>query len=128
VVAGSASAEADSVVPSGLGWQYNWLDALAGTLTLAAELALTPGCGSSGLQALMCDVVPASFVPVVSRVAAEQLEDAALQLQVQRQLLALAFWQQYADLDGRCQQWRAGSGCLGGCSRLPGLDAVSTGW
>eukprot|EP00775_Hariotina_reticulata_P011329 gene11329-11479_t len=71
------------------------------------ELALNPGFGSSGLQVLLCDVVPPEFLHVASQVAAEQLGDASLLLQVQRELLVLSFWQRYVELDGQYQHWRS---------------------
>lgn len=89
-----------------LAWQDIWGDALGYALGLASEMLLNPGFGSAGLQALLGQVVPAAFLEVVSRVAAEQLAEPAQQLQVQRQLLALQFWQRYAAVDGSYQQWK----------------------
>jgi hypothetical protein len=102
-----AAAAGERSVPATLGWQDTWKEALEGCLTLAAELVLNPGFGSSGLQVLLCDVVPPEFLQVVSQVAAQQLVDAGLLLQVQRQLLVLAFWQRFVELDGQYQQWRS---------------------
>jgi hypothetical protein len=97
-----------------LAWQNIWGDALSYTLVLAAQLALNPGFGGLGLVQLFSLVVPPSFAAAASRAAAEAaavpggaLARPELQLQVQRQLLAMQFWCAYADLDGRYEAWMA---------------------
>jgi hypothetical protein len=103
----AAAAAAAALTPTGdLAWQDAWGDALSYALGLASELVLNPGFSSAGLQVLLDQVVPAKFVEVAANVAATQLSSAAQQLQVQRQLQALAFWQRYVELDSRYQQWK----------------------
>jgi hypothetical protein len=103
----AAAAAAAALTPSGdLAWQDTWGDALSYTLVLTSELVLNPGFSSAGLQRLMAEVLPPEFVNVAANVAAAQLSSPAQQLQVQRQLQALAFWQRYIKLDKDYQQWR----------------------
>jgi hypothetical protein len=104
----AAAAAAAALTPTGdLAWQDIWSDALSYALVLASELVLNPGFSSEGLQALLGpELLPPQFVDVASTVAAAQLSSAPQQLQVQRQLQALAFWQRYGELDKRYQQWK----------------------
>ncbi|KAF6260753.1 107-domain-containing protein [Scenedesmus sp. NREL 46B-D3] len=105
--AAAGPAAATALTPTGdLAWQDVWGDALSRALGLASELVLNPGFSSEGLQTLAGQVVPPQFVEVAANTAAAQLGSAALQLQVQRQLQALAFWQRYIELDDRYQQWK----------------------
>jgi hypothetical protein len=106
--AAAGPAAAAALTPTGdLAWQDIWSDALGYALVSASELVLNPGFSSEGLQALLSpEVLPPQFVDVASTVAAAQLSSAAQQLQVQRQLQALAFWQRYGELDKRYQQWK----------------------
>jgi hypothetical protein len=109
VAAAAAGAAAAAALTStgDLAWQDIWSDALSYALVLASELVLNPGFSSEGLQALLGpELLPPQFVDVASTVAAAQLSSAAQQLQVQRQLQALAFWQRYGELDKRYQQWK----------------------
>lgn len=89
-----------------LTWQSIWSDALSSSLGLASEMVLNPDIGSSALQTLMSDVLPAGFIEAASQAAAGDIADVSEQLQIQRQLHALSFWQTYTNLDVRYQQWR----------------------
>lgn len=95
-----------STAGSALTWQNIWGDALSSALDLASEMALNPKIGSSGLHTLLNDVLPAGFTQAVSQAAAAQLKYVSQQIEVQRQLQALSFWQTYTDLDSRYEQWR----------------------
>jgi hypothetical protein len=107
-----------------LTWQGVWSDALSNILGLAAQLALNPEFGGVGLTYLMQEVVPAEFADLagqaaaaaglsedsssslVSRAAGVDVVQPVGQLQVQRQLLALTFWQHYAAVEGRYLAWK----------------------
>jgi hypothetical protein len=113
-----------------LDWQSIWLDALSSTLQLAAQLALSPGFGGQALVQLFSFIVPSGFPDAVAaaavRAAAAALQagpgapraamaDLQVQLHIQRQVQALAFWQRYAQLDGRYEAWMADAeGVAGG--------------
>uniref|UniRef100_A0A383W4J3 Nuclear pore complex protein n=1 Tax=Tetradesmus obliquus TaxID=3088 RepID=A0A383W4J3_TETOB len=104
--AAAAAAAALLTSTGDLAWQDIWGDALNHALGLASELVLNPGFSSAGLQVLFDSVVPLEFVETAANVAAAQLSSATQQLQVQRQLQALGFWQRYVELDSRYQQWK----------------------
>lgn len=113
-------------------WQGCWADALNNSLGLATQLALNPGFGGPALTYLLLDVVPEDFAAAAGQAALEAagLGDGAAaaaagvessgvsfasgvdvvqpggQLQVQRQVLALLFWQHYASVEGRYQAWK----------------------
>lgn len=121
-IAAAGSAD-DTQQQQQLSWQGSWSDALSNTLGLATQLALNPGFGGLGLTYLLQDVVPAEFTDMAGRAAAEaalggdsgsivsraagvDVTQPVGQLQVQRQLLALTFWQHYAAVEGRYLAWK----------------------
>jgi hypothetical protein len=109
-------------------WEGSWADALGNSLGLATQLVLNPGFGGPAVNYLMQEVIPEGFVAAataaaadaaagdssaadvssstVSRASGVDVVQAAGQLQVQRQLLALTFWQRYAGLEERYQAWK----------------------
>lgn len=125
--------QAVQAAPSGLEqqqftWEGSWADALGNSLGLATQLVLNPGFGGPAVNYLMQEVIPEGFVAAataaaadaaagdpsaadvgsstVSRASGVDVVQAAGQLQVQRQLLALTFWQRYAGLEERYQAWK----------------------
>lgn len=112
----TAGADALDAVSPALAWQDVWSDALSYTLVLASEMLLNPSIGSAGLQLLLNDVMPDSFTDLVSSAGAAGVSDVSEQLQVQRQLQAIKFWQVYVDLDARYQHWKQDwAAALSGC-------------
>jgi len=122
----AAAADAGDPPPQ-LTWQGSWADALSNSLGLATQLVLNPGCGGPSLTYLLEGVVPQEFPAAavtaaaaaagaegdaaglssaVSSAAGVDVVQAVGQLQVQRQLLALTFWQHYAGLEARYQAWK----------------------
>lgn len=121
-----------------LTWQGCWADAISNSLGLATQLALNPGFGGPALTYLLQDVVPQDFAAgarqaalqaiglgpdadaaaggveesSVSQAAGVDVVQPAGQLQVQRQLLALLFWQHYADVEGQYQAWKQSRSAL----------------
>jgi hypothetical protein len=102
---------------------------------------LNPGFGGPALTYLLGDVVPEGFAEAakqaalaaaaagvgsseVSSAAGVDVVQPGGQLQVQRQLLALLFWQHYAGLEGRYQEWKQARNVLVDADGPAGAAAV----
>lgn len=125
---GDAAMGGEDSVAGMLAWETVFGDALAHTVGLAAEFALSPGPVSAALVPLLsAEVLPPEFGEYVagSLAALEGAGEAAAAQQLGRQLAALAWLHQYTGLDESYAQWKAGASAVAageaGAAELEGL-------
>ncbi len=115
-----------------MAWQLAFDDALRHTVGMATEFALGPGPISAVLELLLQRVMPGEFQQFLAAMlagcaaagAADAEEEQHLR-QLQRQLVALQYWQQYNALSMQYHEWmtEAASHRQGGIGEGPLLAA-----